>query len=130
MCILVTSSFHLPISSASRGSLNGDSQRNFPFGAIIAFSSHATHCSMKYSEKSFLKIGGLSEAESRTADLRIEWLETPALTNSATGSADLKFLYLEVASRRIIYRGTINHIPSTAQDIHFLYIYAHSPFFV
>ena len=37
VCILVTSSFHLPISSASPGSLNRDSQRNFPFGAGITF---------------------------------------------------------------------------------------------
>ena len=65
VCILVTSSFHLPISSASPGSLNRDPQRNFPFGARIAFLlmlhiiawdimppyHHATHCSMKYSEK-------------------------------------------------------------------------------
>ena len=39
VCILVTSSFHLPISSASPGSLNRDSQRNFPFGAGITFFS-------------------------------------------------------------------------------------------
>ena len=34
--ILVTSSFHLPISSASSGSLYRNSQRNFPPGACIS----------------------------------------------------------------------------------------------
>ena len=36
--ILVTSSFHLPISSASSGSLYRNSQRNFPPGACISWS--------------------------------------------------------------------------------------------
>ena len=35
--ILVTSSFHLPIISASPGSMNRDAQRNFPLGARMLF---------------------------------------------------------------------------------------------